>query len=394
MGSEEGASWEKPVHRVEVSAFWIAKRPVTNAQFRAFRADHHSPVDDADGAAVRAVSWEDASAYCQWLRDQTGASYRLPSEAEWERAVRGGLEQKKYPWGDDAAVPDDKVDDRGAWPPAPANSLGLLVEHELWEWTADIYDRNYYQQSPQKDPKGPLEGEFRVLRGGSYPNDPNSMRCSNRGSARPKTVLPNVTFRIAREGGPGEITESRRPSATGFANAARQAPPPAAASTRPAPAPAARPPATGPAAVPTAGTPVVPPQPASVAPATASRAATARPAAAPAASTGGPVGLTRVDITESSAQIIVALTLTGPVDVTPMMLNSPDRVVIDLANTIVATDRQYGSKDVANLGVQRVRWAPLQAGSPTARVVIDLLQPVSYAIESAASGLVVRLKPR
>jgi len=101
-----------------------------------------------------------------------------------------------------------------------------------------------------------------------------------------------------------------------------------------------------------------------------------------------------VDITESSAQIIVALTLTGPVDVTPMMLNSPDRVVIDLANTIVATDRQYGSKDVANLGVQRVRWAPLQAGSPTARVVIDLLQPVSYAIESAASGLVVRLKPR
>lgn len=391
MGSEEGASWEKPVHRVQVSAFQIAKRPVTNAQFRAFRPDHHSPVDDTDGAAVRAVSWEEATAYCQWLHDQTGAAYRLPAEAEWERAVRGGLEQKKYPWGDDPAVPDDKVEDRGAWPAAPANSFGLFIEHELWEWTADIYDRNYYQQSPPKDPRGPAQGEFRVLRGGSYPNDPNSMRCANRGSARPKTVLPNVTFRIAREGGPGEITESRRPSATGPASAARQPAPPAAASTRPAPAPAAR---SAAGTVSTAATPVLPPQPASVASAMAPRAATARPAAAPAASTAGPAGLTRVDVTESSSQIIVALSLTGPAEFTTMMLNSPDRVVIDIANTAVATDRQYGSKDVANLGVQRVRWAPLQAGTPTARIVIDLLQPVSYTVESAASGLVVRLKPR
>jgi hypothetical protein len=76
------------------------------------------------------------------------------------------------------------------------------------------------------------------------------------------------------------------------------------------------------------------------------------------------------------------------------MLNSPDRVVIDLLNTAVATARQYGSIDVQNLGVQRVRWAPFETGSKAARIVIDLLQPASYAIESAASGLVVRLKPR
>jgi hypothetical protein len=383
MGSEEGAGWEKPVHRVEVAAFWIAKRPLTNAQFRAFRPDHHSPVDDSDGAAVRAVSWEDAAAYCEWLRDQTGAAYRLPTEAEWERAIRGGLEQKKYPWGDDPAVPEGLVENRSAWPAAPANNFGLLIEHELWEWTADIYGRNYNQQSPPKDPKGPAEGEFRVLRGGSYPNDPNSMRCSNRGSARPKTELPNVTFRIARDAGPGEVSESRRPAAVS-GDAARPASPPVATSTRAARTQAA-PPSRSPAAAPAA---VQPPAAASV----ATRAPAAQPATPSAASAGGPVSLTRLDSTVSSEQVILALSMTGAAEFTTMMLNSPDRVVIDLANTSVATERQYGSLDVGGLGVERVRWAPFQ--DTGARIVIDLTQPVSYAIESAASGLVVRLRPR
>ena len=383
MGSEEGASWEKPVHRVAVSAFWIGKRAVTNAEFRAFRPGHQNPVDDADGAAVRAASWEDAAAYCQWLREQTGVAYRLPTEAEWERAVRGGIEQKKYPWGDHLAVPEEKVEDRGAWPPPPANAFGLLIEHELWEWAADVYDRNYYQQSPQQDPQGPAEGEFRVLRGGSYPNDPNSMRCSNRGSARPKTVLPNVTFRIARDAGPSEITQSQRPPAS----AAREPAPAVVASTRPAQAaavsPAGAPPGTA--------TPAAGPQ-AAAASRPAPDPAPARPAAAPSTPAAGPVGLTRVDATVSSEQVILALSLTGAAEFTTMLLTSPDRVVIDLANTSIATGRQYGSIDVAGLGVERVRWAPFQADS--ARIVIDLTQPASYAIESAASGLVVRLKPR
>jgi hypothetical protein len=391
MGSQEGASWEKPAHPVEISAFSIAKRPVTNAQFRAFRPEHHSPVDDADSAAVRGVSWEDAAAYCQWLSAQTGAAYRLPSEAEWERAVRGGLEQKKYPWGDEPAVPDDKVADRAAWPPAPANPFGLLIEHELWEWTADIYDRSYYQQSPQKDPKGPPEGEFRVLRGGSYPNDPNSMRCSNRGSARPKTVLPNVTFRVAREGGSAEITESRRPAASAPAVAVREAAAASMASARPAQAPAARVASAVPVAaslVPQATTSAAletTPGPAPAAP---------RPSVGTSAPIAGAAGLTRVDVTVSSAQVIVTLSLSGPAEYTTTMLTSPDRVVIDLPNAAVALARQYGSVDVGNLGIQRVRWAPFEAAVKAARIVIDLAQPVSYTIETAASGLVVRLKPR
>jgi Sulfatase-modifying factor enzyme 1/AMIN domain len=387
MGSEDGASWEKPVHRVEVSAFWIGKRPVTNAEFRAFQPAHHSPVDDADGAAVRAVSWEDATAYCQWLGEQTAATYRLPTEAEWERAVRGGLEQKKYPWGDDPAVPEDKVEDRAAWPAAPPNSFGLFIEHELWEWTADVYDRNYYQQSPAKDPQGPLEGEFRVLRGGSYPNDPNSMRCSNRGSARPRTELPNVTFRIARDGGPAQVTEMRRPPVTAPAAAPSQPPPAAISTARQAPAQAS---STGSAPAPAVQ--AAPPQRGVAASGGSASAATTQPSAAAAIPQGGPASLTRVDVTVSSEQVILALSLTSEAEYTTMMLSSPDRVVIDLTNTSVATERQYGSIDVADLGVERVRWAPFQGAS--ARIVVDLLKPVSYAIESAASGLVVRLRPR
>jgi hypothetical protein len=385
MGSEEGASWEKPVHRVAIPGFWIGERPVSNAQFRAFRPEHHSPADDADDAPVRAASWEDATAYCRWISEQTGSAYRLPSEAEWERAVRGGLEQKKYPWGDQLAVPEDKVGDRAAWPAPPANAFGLLIEHELWEWTADVYDRDYYQKSPQQDPKGPAEGEFRVLRGGSYPNDPNSMRCSNRGSARPKTLLPNVTFRVARDAAAGEITQMRQaPASAGTA----QAPPPIMSSTRPAqPPPASAAGSAAPATLP-AGRP----QPGTAAIRTGNAPAASRPAAAAAAPAGGPAGLTRVDSTVSSEQVILALSMTGPAEFTTMVLTSPDRVVIDLAHTSVATERQYGSIDVGALGVERVRWAPYQGD--TARIVIDLAQPASYAIETAASGLVVRLKPR
>ncbi len=403
MGSEDGASWEKPVHRVEVTAFWIGKYPVTNAEFRAFRPDHQSPVDNADDSAVRAVNWEDATAYCQWLSGQTGAAYRLPTEAEWERAIRGGLEQKKYPWGNDPAVPEDEVGDRSAWPAPPANGFGLLIEHELWEWTADIYDRNYYEQSPPKDPKGPEQGEFRVLRGGSYPNDPNSMRCSNRGSARPRTELPNVTFRVARDNMPVELTENGRP-ATAAAIAARNSPSSGVSPAQPAPPLAdsvtgSR--AGGLAASSEAGKAALasPPRPAAATPAAAPRPpAQPTPAAAQAttpsaaASSGGPAALTRVDVTVSAKQVMLALSLTGPADYTTMMLSSPDRVVIDLPNTSVAIEHQYGSVDVGDLGVKGVRWAPFQ--ETTARIVVDLLEPMSYVIESASSGLVVRLRPR
>ena len=107
MGAEDGATWEKPVHRVDVSDFWIGKRPVTYEQYRGFRPDHPLPDGVAPASPVTGVNWHDAVAYCEWLSAAMGHTFRLPTEAEWEKAVRGGLEGKKYPWGDEAPVSED-----------------------------------------------------------------------------------------------------------------------------------------------------------------------------------------------------------------------------------------------------------------------------------------------
>jgi hypothetical protein len=104
--------------------------------------------------------------------------------------------------------------------------------------------------------------------------------------------------------------------------------------------------------------------------------------------------LTAVDVTMSATQVIVVLTLSGPTQRSIMELTSPDRLVIDLANTTVATSRQYGSVDVAGHGVLRVRWAPFQADRPTARIVIDLSKPVGFTVEEASTALVFQLRPK
>jgi len=231
MGSEEGASWEKPVHKVEVSAFWIAKRPVTNGQFRAFRPDHHSPVDDNDSAAARGVSWEDATAYAQWLRDQTGAAYRLPTEAEWERAARAGTEGPTWMGAFEVAglnsAPElspiawyggnSGVDYRPAWPCAgwkerelaavecgahpvggkPANPWGLRdMLGNVWEW---IWDWQAVPGAePVTDPLGPKTGEWRIRRGCSWSNIPIHCRVADRSNDPPGDRDRNWGLRLAR----------------------------------------------------------------------------------------------------------------------------------------------------------------------------------------------------
>jgi len=78
MGSQEGASWEKPPHRVEIGEFWIGKQPVSNGEFRAFQPGHHSPSDDGDQAPVTGLSWQAAQDYFRWLSEETGKAYRFP----------------------------------------------------------------------------------------------------------------------------------------------------------------------------------------------------------------------------------------------------------------------------------------------------------------------------
>ena len=352
MGSAEGATWERPVHQVTLSAFSIGKRPVTFAEFRAFRPAHPNPPNapqDADVSAqpVTGVSWNDARSYCRWLSEQTGKRYRLPTEAEWEKAVRGGLEGKPYPWGDEPPVPKDKAGDPDYEIPEKANPWGIFAgTYGVWEWVVDGYSSDYYRKSPDTDPQGPEGARYRVLRGGNYRSDPNSMRCANRGSARPGTVSDAITFRVALQGAePVQVSESR--------------PEPKAPST-PAPPPTkpAQPPATQ-----------------------------VKPT-----SSGGPVSVTAISVETQSGQVVVTIAASVQTEYTTMVLGSPDRLVIDIPQGMLKAPTTHRRINVAALGVHRVRAAQFNNDPLIARIVVDMESRLDFDIATEANRLIVRLQ--
>lgn len=172
MGGTHGD--ELPVHTVYVDAFYMDIYEVTNAQYKKFidatgyripRSWHHSlshPEHCSPDRPVVCVSWEDAMAYCKW------AGKRLPTEAEWEKAARGGLIGKKYPWGD-SLIYDNFSNYRDKKPVGnfPPNGYGLYdMTGNVWEWCADGYDENYYSISPKRNPKCPRSRASVVVRGG------------------------------------------------------------------------------------------------------------------------------------------------------------------------------------------------------------------------------------
>jgi formylglycine-generating enzyme required for sulfatase activity len=191
MGSNEYDD-EKPVHTLTVSGFWISKYEITVGQYKKFvRATGHRALPDwvskfspTDNHPVVGVSWNNAVAYCKW------AGMRLPTEAEWEYAARGGLKGKKYPWGDRISHDNANYDEPGVrdrWKyTAPVgsfspNGYGLHdMVGNVWEWCADWYDSGYYVKSPENNPTGPVKGTYRVLRGGSWGGNPSYLRCANR----------------------------------------------------------------------------------------------------------------------------------------------------------------------------------------------------------------------
>lgn len=360
MGSADGAEWEKPVHSVEISAFSIGKRPVSNAEFRVFRPSHHSVGNDNDEAPVTDVSWEDAVEYCRWLSARTGGTYRLPSEAEWERAARGGLEQKKYPWGDEAPAVLTAPTADGHRAEVRPNPFGVIAgSYNLWEWTADRYSPSYYESSPTKDPRGPDDGEYRVVRGGGFRHDPVSMRCANRGSARPATASEVITFRVVAGAAPPSV--------------------PAAISE-------ARPPA-----------PPTPAAAAVVAEPTASRAEIsasperAEPEPTASAGPGGVSRLGEIRIESSERGLKVLLATGAATGHSTMVLANPSRLVVDLRQT-VAGSGGMSSRDVGEAGVSRIRWAQFRRDPPVTRVVFDLSGKPEFSVETTAEGPVVTVR--
>ena len=206
MGSDDGAANESRAHLVWVDAFAISPYAVTTAEYALFlhATGHAAPPfwgseEFADPRQpVVAASWHDAMAYCSWLSEGVGHQYRLPTEAEREKAARGG-EVAKYPWGDE--LPPEHRGGRDT-PLEPvdaydANGYGLYgMASGVHEWCADWYAGNYYAASPSRNPVGPPSGERKVARGGSWRHHVRFTRCSARSALAPEKQFTDFGFRV------------------------------------------------------------------------------------------------------------------------------------------------------------------------------------------------------
>ncbi len=239
MGSDDGESHEKPVHPVYLDAFYMDKYEVTNEKYAEFLNEYGKITDSAkhklidlgsdyrliekswsvyrpksgyENHPVICVTWYGAAAYAQYY------GKRLPTEAEWEKAARGGLKGKKYPWGDEALEGRASFGGKysldgmkrtlkpvGSFSP---NGYGLYdMAGNVWEWCADEYDENYYSGSPQKNPQGQgvaitfINDNFtnvktsRVCRGGSWRYGPSDIRVARRYWDSPADCNYNQGFR-------------------------------------------------------------------------------------------------------------------------------------------------------------------------------------------------------
>lgn len=211
MGSEVGQDNERPVHRVWVDGFLLAACQVTNADYSHFlhaTASQPPPFwDDRNfnhrEQPVVAVSWIEAVKYCDWLSVATGRNYRLPTEAEWECAARGGRDSELFPWGN--ARPQSLPDYEKRWRTGPEpvaqyapSSYGLYdICENVHEWCSDWYQANYYANSPERNPRGPETGDRRASRGGSWRHHIKVTRCAARSSIPPRFQYADYGFRVA-----------------------------------------------------------------------------------------------------------------------------------------------------------------------------------------------------
>lgn len=217
MGSPEGEGQaeERPAHRVWVDALEMARYQVTNRGYARFlQATRRPPPPfwnqrefSNPDQPVAGPSWVEAMAYCEWLSQETGEPYRLPTEAEWERAARGGVDGLLYPWGD--APPSERPDYAQRWKEgpepvgtAPPNAYGLFdICENVHEWCLDWYDPGFYAVSPERNPvcaRPATSPPRRASRGGSWRHHIKTSRCAARSSIPPGFQYADYGFRVVR----------------------------------------------------------------------------------------------------------------------------------------------------------------------------------------------------
>ncbi len=216
MGRDDGKENEAPAHPVCLAAFWMGKTEVTNAQYKlcveagactppADRTDYDNP--DYASYPVVHVKWDQAQAYAAWVGGH------LPTEAQWEYAARGP-EEWTYPWGAEdpsCEVANIKIDvapcvgeatTAGSYPGGASWAGALDMGGNVWEWTADWYDKNYYNEvivtGEDTNPDGPDAGDYRVIRGGSYLSKPEFLVATYRTWTNPAMARDNIGFRVVR----------------------------------------------------------------------------------------------------------------------------------------------------------------------------------------------------
>jgi len=207
---------EKPQHKVTVGEFWLQRTEVSNTQYQAcVVAKQQGDAKGCDASeTLRAnqtklgtwpvvnVSWDQAQQYAAWKGG------RLPSEAEWEKACRGDKDTRIYPWGDQAPTPElaNFAFNEGTWTsvgsyPQGASPYGLFdMAGNVWEWTADWYDEEYYSHSPENNPQGAERGDTRSLRGGAFYYGVFFVRCAGRYAIYPDFTYSDVGFRVVSPG--------------------------------------------------------------------------------------------------------------------------------------------------------------------------------------------------
>jgi len=212
MGWEDGLPDARPRHRVWMDAFAIARCPVTTAEYGVYLGATGTapprfwtdPRFSDPQQPVVGISWTEAVAFCDWLTRETKHPHRLPTETEWERAARGGLEGARYAWGDESPTRwFGQVRGALAAPPAvgsgPTNGFGLTdLAGAVHEWCLDWYADDAYARAPDRNSTGPPAGTRRVSRGGAWRHHDPWSPVAHRSSLPPHLGHADYGLRVTR----------------------------------------------------------------------------------------------------------------------------------------------------------------------------------------------------